>query len=109
MKRCESCNEPLVRLGARRFLTGEKVSLNNQVQDPFDRMDLDVWGCPVCDRVFFYMEHFKEKAEIESHGGPKQHPRFKEYVREDKARKFFGEESLVKSFVRWLMQNPSSE
>lgn len=59
---CPRCNEPLEHLGTKRFHEGTNWGLLGEIGELFVNRDrFDVYACPRCGRVEFFVDGVGEK------------------------------------------------
>lgn len=107
-KSCPECDQPLAYMGERYLATTMRGL------EPINHERLDYFYCPECGRVFPYLAQFTERKRmsediglsfdpLDEHVDIKSHPRYREYVKEDPARKSFDPSSQLRSFHQWLV------
>ena len=104
---CKRCNTELKELGRKRFHEGARFGLFGDLAEMLvKREEFLLCICENCGEISFFVPDYEEKKRAEQiaeeYGDYKKHPRYKEFLRGDAARKFLPSDDQRNSFVQWL-------
>lgn len=122
-RKCLRCNVDFQELGVKRFHEGPKLGFFGDIGELFVRQEsFLVCRCNSCGEIAFFTPFFDEKvreslifsqqeaqrkqealkAIAEKYGEIKTHPRFKDFLKGEPARKFFSHEDQMFEFSSWM-------